>query len=982
MTSTTTNPTAVPGGLRGHVTNPAHQPDLSGHMTPMADELDVTGLAVSGELPPGLRGSFVRNGPNPLFDPIGRYNVLDGDGMLHGVTVGDGAASYRNRWVRSRGLQAELVLGRAIYPGLGNVMDFPDRSLTRDAGPVKNVANTHIIRHAGRYLALWEGGLPTEVTPTLDTVGEHDFGGRLRGAMTAHPRIDPRTGELVCFAYSLFPPYLHYFVVDASGDLVHSVDLDLPAPVMMHDFVITEDHAVFLDSPIVFNMESLGNGPMTSWRPENGTRLGVLPRRGGADDITWYEIEPGHVQHFWSGWAEGDRIELCGSRFDAPDFGIDSDSPLDQVGRRPDAGSACPVLDRPGARHRRVGAHRRPGRRLQPHQRRPQRRAGPLAVPVGRPAVRAAHGRLRHHREVRRDRRQPDDVDRRPPRPRRRERVRPRPRRHRRGRRLAAEHRDRRRPPTPATWSCSTPATWPPGRWPPCTSPAGCRSGSTPAGSPSPEPTAAPPCRRPTPRPPPRPDALGPRASAAPRPGHRRRGARRRAAPPTATRRTRRPPLPATSATTTATSAPEREPGLRRRPRRRWAPGAPTSASTSRSGGADRWYSRLVPTAYDGAPVPLVIDLHGYLSGAAVQAEMSQLGATGEEAGFVVATPQGTSDMPYWNAVPMADLPDDVGFVEDVIDDVGATLCIDPARVYVDGFSNGAFLTSLVACRLSDRVAAVAAVAGLLLPADCDPTRPVPVLAIHGTDDRHVSFDGAPNPALDELTWNDESRAAFDGLAFGRGDRVRRGLGRAGRVRPRARPHRGRPTPSSSSRTPGAPTASAVELYVVDGGGHAWPGSDALRRQRVDPRADDRRDRRHRAHLVVLPGPPDARTVHDRTTATLLVGDLPTPASHVVDLARQPRTRTDPTMHDTPRAASPLRPVIGAALVAVVAAGGVRRGRVDERPAGARAGDRHHRAGGRARSPLRSRSSRSTAPSTPSTSGPSAAARCVRVGRR
>ena len=121
-----------------------------GNLAPVADELDVADLAVTGELPPGLRGSFVRNGPNPLFEPIGRYNLLDGDGMLHGVTIGDGTASYRNRWVRSRGLQAELALGRAIYPGLGNVMDFPDRSLTGDAGPVKNVANTHIIRHAGR----------------------------------------------------------------------------------------------------------------------------------------------------------------------------------------------------------------------------------------------------------------------------------------------------------------------------------------------------------------------------------------------------------------------------------------------------------------------------------------------------------------------------------------------------------------------------------------------------------------------------------------------------------------------------------------------------------------------------------------------------------------------------------------------------------------------------------------------------------------
>jgi carotenoid cleavage dioxygenase-like enzyme len=330
MTSTAPRTAQPSPPLRGRVTNAADQPDLRGNLFPVADEVEATDLTIVGELPAALRGTFVRNGPNPLYEPIGRYNLLDGDGMLHAVRLGEGRASYRNRWVRSRGLGAELALDRAIYPGLGNVMDFPDRSLTGEAGPVKNVANTHVIRHAGRWLALWEGGLPTEVTPDLDTVGEHDFGGRLRGAMTAHPRIDPRTGELLCFGYSLFEPYLHYFVVDAAGELVHSVGLDLPAPVMMHDFVITEEHAVFLDSPIVFNMESLGHGPMVSWRPENGARLGVMPRRGGADDLTWYEIEPGHVQHFWSGWSDGDRIELLGSRFDAPDFGIDSEPPLDQ----------------------------------------------------------------------------------------------------------------------------------------------------------------------------------------------------------------------------------------------------------------------------------------------------------------------------------------------------------------------------------------------------------------------------------------------------------------------------------------------------------------------------------------------------------------------------------------------------------------------------------------------------------------------------
>ena len=316
--------------LTGHVTNGANQPDLRGNMGPVASELDVAACPVTGSLPERLRGSFVRNGPNPLFEPIGRYHVFDGDGMLHGVTFGADGVSYRNRWIRSRALDAELRLGRGIYPSLGEVMNFPPASLTGDAGPVKNPANTHIIEHGGRRLALWEGGLPTEVTSSLETIGEYNFAGRLKGSMTAHPRLDPRTGEMFFFAYSLFAPYLRYFVVSASGAIVHHVDIDIPAPVMMHDFIITEQYAVFLDSPIVFDLEALGHGPMVQWRPENGTRIGVMPRLGTAADLTWYEIEPGHVQHFWNGWEEGNRINFSGSRFAAPDFGIDPATPLDQ----------------------------------------------------------------------------------------------------------------------------------------------------------------------------------------------------------------------------------------------------------------------------------------------------------------------------------------------------------------------------------------------------------------------------------------------------------------------------------------------------------------------------------------------------------------------------------------------------------------------------------------------------------------------------
>jgi carotenoid cleavage dioxygenase len=328
--------------LTGHVTNAAGQGDLGGNMFPVDHEVDVARCEVVGEIPAGLRGSFVRNGPNPMFEPIGKYHMFDGDGMLHGVDFEDGTASYRNRWIRSRGLGAEIRLGKAIYPGLSDVMNFPDESLTGDAGPVKNPANTHIVRHAGKLLALWEQGLPTEVGPDLETIGEWNFNGALQGAMTAHPRIDPFTGEMFFFAYNFFPPFLSYYVVDASGAIVKQVGIDMPAPVMMHDMLITENYSVFMDSPLVFDMDALASGDsMVQWKRENGTRIGIIPRLGDAEDVRWFEVPTSHVQHFWNAWENGSRIEISGVRFEEVDFGIESEASDKESGVETNAG--CPA---------------------------------------------------------------------------------------------------------------------------------------------------------------------------------------------------------------------------------------------------------------------------------------------------------------------------------------------------------------------------------------------------------------------------------------------------------------------------------------------------------------------------------------------------------------------------------------------------------------------------------------------------------------
>lgn len=292
----------------------ATSPYLQGYCAPVRDELDVADLEVSGTIPHALEGVYMRNGFNQAFPPLGAYHLFDGDGMLHAVDLHGGRARYRNRYVESKGLVAERKAGRALFGGLSSFV-LPDPEVMAEAGMLKNTANTHIVRHAGRYLALMEACPPTEVTAALDTLGEYDFGGRLNGSMTAHPKLDADTGEMVFFGYSPFPPFLRYHVADASGTLVRSVDIDLPRAVMMHDFVITEHHAVFFDLPAVFDAGAIATGgPLVSWQPQHAARIGVLPRAGDTDDMTWFELDPFYVFHFVNGWEADDTtivVEGC-----------------------------------------------------------------------------------------------------------------------------------------------------------------------------------------------------------------------------------------------------------------------------------------------------------------------------------------------------------------------------------------------------------------------------------------------------------------------------------------------------------------------------------------------------------------------------------------------------------------------------------------------------------------------------------------------
>lgn len=293
---------------------PAADPFLTGAWEPVHDELDVADLPVTGELPAALVGTYVRNGPNPDLAPAGAYHLFDGDGMLHGIRLEGGRATYRNRWVRSAGLAAERREGRALFGGL-NEFRLPDPEVMAEVGPLKNTANTHVVRHAGRVFALLEAAPPTEVTMDLETVGVYDFDGALQGPMTAHPKVDPETGELVFFGYGPFPPYARVHVADAAGRLHTSVDIDLPAAVMMHDFAVSARHIVLFDLPAVFDLPAMiAGGPGIRWEPSNGARIGVMDRTDLAAGVRWFEMDLFWMFHVLNAYDDGDAVVVEGCR--------------------------------------------------------------------------------------------------------------------------------------------------------------------------------------------------------------------------------------------------------------------------------------------------------------------------------------------------------------------------------------------------------------------------------------------------------------------------------------------------------------------------------------------------------------------------------------------------------------------------------------------------------------------------------------------
>ena len=280
------------------VPRPSPNPYLSGNFAPVDTELSKMRLPIDGSVPSELRGTLLRNGPNPIAADPAKYHWFLGDGMLHAIELRDGEARYRNRWVRTD--VASGLLG-----------EDPIAAQPSEVNPTQGIANTSIVSHAGSILALCEAYLPTAFDTNLKTIGRYDFDGALQSPMTAHPKLDPVTGEMLFFGYDAFgPPYLRFHVADPRGKLLRSTDIGIPGPAMVHDFAITERNAVFLDLPVVYDFALAGQRPFyAQWTPEYGARVGVMPRDASAPP-RWFDVGLCYVFHTVNAYDEGDTVVL------------------------------------------------------------------------------------------------------------------------------------------------------------------------------------------------------------------------------------------------------------------------------------------------------------------------------------------------------------------------------------------------------------------------------------------------------------------------------------------------------------------------------------------------------------------------------------------------------------------------------------------------------------------------------------------------
>jgi carotenoid cleavage dioxygenase-like enzyme len=296
-------------------------PMFQGINAPSRIEVDIHDLEVDGEIPAGLDGAFYRVAPDQQYPPRFLDDVpFNADGTISRFLFENGRVHLRHRYVQTERFKAERAAGRALYGRYRNPFTDDPSVATRS----RNLANTTPLVWNGKLLALREDGPPLAMDPiTLETQGDWTFHGTLsaRSPMrngppfTAHPKIDPRTGQMIAFGFAakgLFTRDVAYYEVSPAGKITHEVWFEAPYHCMLHDFGVTEDYAVFPIIPVCgVGTEALKAGkPHYAWDPTKDVYLGVLPRGGAARDLRWFRAPNQFCSHVMNAFSEGTRVHI------------------------------------------------------------------------------------------------------------------------------------------------------------------------------------------------------------------------------------------------------------------------------------------------------------------------------------------------------------------------------------------------------------------------------------------------------------------------------------------------------------------------------------------------------------------------------------------------------------------------------------------------------------------------------------------------
>ena len=296
-------------------------PYMQGAWETFYDEYNAVNLDAIGEIPKDLDGVYIRNTENQVHEPIGRFHPFDGDGMLHSIVFNQGKADYRNRFIQTEGFQVEQTFKKSKWAGL---MERPGSSELPGWGAqgcLKDTSSTDVVVHNGKVLTtFYQCGDGYSMDPlTLDPAGKVNWAPS--NGISAHTKVDLKTGELLFFNYSKQAPFMNYGVVDKDDNLIHYTPIPLPGPRLPHDMAFTSNYSILNDLPLFWDEEMLKRNIHATKLHDLPSRFAIIPRFGSEKDIKWFEANPTYCLHWNNAYESGDEIIVEGYFQENPEPG-------------------------------------------------------------------------------------------------------------------------------------------------------------------------------------------------------------------------------------------------------------------------------------------------------------------------------------------------------------------------------------------------------------------------------------------------------------------------------------------------------------------------------------------------------------------------------------------------------------------------------------------------------------------------------------